>query len=360
MTSFRTILSFRPRVAYLGLLVSVLAACGAARKDEGQTLISTHEDTPAAADAGRASEQPLPEDLKSQIIKDGRTAAKLLMRLSCEDKSDRGVLATIYAFRTGIEPEAACAEQALIRGTGSASLLVRALSWRRLVSEKQISLPEPWGKEQSENSGNFKEDPAVRILAALAYLVRDLPLPKTLKSALSFSPSAHSKADPDRKAEADKRTARLAVMARPFDDGLLALTVSFAEAMYEETVELDGKKTVLAAARLRQNLFDALALDAARTAAVVRELPADRIRPGALEEALENRPATHSEQVLCRIALSAAPSLRVEALRALTVRAGPPTADALAAAAAALRSENADIQLEGARTFLLLVRTVSR
>jgi hypothetical protein len=354
MVSFRRILFFRPRAFVFCLWGAVLWACGAAQENEGRTVLSTHETAPAAAGANQAPEQPLPADLKSQIIKDGRTAAKLLMRLSCEDASDRGVLATVYAFRAGLKPEASCAQKALIRGTRSAPLLVRALSWRRLVSEKQIPPPALFDADRTKKSALLKEDPAVRILAGLSYLVRDLPLPEVLSTALSFSSEARS--DIDKRAHVDRRAEHLAVMARPFDDGLLAAAVVFAEAMYEETVERDGKKSVPTAARLRQNLFDALALDDARTAAVVRKFSADRIRPGALAEMLENRLATRPEEMLCRIALSAAPALRVEALRALAVRGGPPTTDALAAAAAALRSEDADVQLEGARTFLLLVR----
>ncbi|MDD5309873.1 MAG: hypothetical protein PHU25_21360, partial [Deltaproteobacteria bacterium] len=61
-----------------------------------------------------------------------------------------------------------------------------------------------------------------------------------------------------------------------------------------------------------------------------------------------------SSEALHGPAMRGTPSLRVAALRALAATARKPTAKDLGAAAAALRAEDADVRLEGARTFLIL------
>lgn len=339
----------------MGLVMQMLSACGASLPPDERTIVSstatseTTTDSPDRPDTDSGGTEP-PDDLKAQLIKDGRTAVRLLLRLACEDPSDRGVFAAVYALRMGLEPELSCTESALHRGARSESLLLRALSRQYLLLQKEVSLP--------ENTMWTDEDPAVRVLGALAYLYRGVPLPETLTYSLSLPNEPPT--GTDKHTETNDRIARLSAMAAPFDDGLLTGAVLLSESLYEKTAELSEGRTVWTALRLRGALLDALGIAPAKIPSLPIDMPAPDLRPSKLGELLENQLSQNSAQTLGNIALNAPPALRVQALRALTIIDGPPSAVALVAAAAALRSDDIDVRLEGARTFLWLVRQFGR
>ncbi len=344
------------------LIAFLLYACGESRSGTQRTLVSTGQNAAGpsettvaergtnGADGAPEGDSAMPSDLRAQLIKDGRAAAEVLLSFSCENNSEAGIWATVYALRVGLRPKQTCLEAALIRGAHETPLLLRTLSWRHLVSEKNIALP--------DNVDFASADPTLRVLAALAYRTRSLPLPGDLAAALYVPQDAPSCAAESEAAR--ERTAHLAVMARPFDDGLLAGATAFAEAQFEKSAIKSDTGPVWLARRIRDGLLQALDVTMTSDEETTDEAP-PRAEPTAVGDLLENRLSSHPQEMLCNIALNAQPALRIEALRALVVRteSAPPMC-AFAASAAAFRSSDQTLKIEGARTFLALIHNIGR
>jgi hypothetical protein len=348
----------RSSILIQGVLLVLVSACGAPKSSPSQTIISTSsdpEETSPIVDEKNApspnapAQSAQPEEVAARMIEDGRTAASLLLKVACKDTSDTGTLAAVYARRVGFIPDADCEKEALVRGTVSPSVLIRALSWRRLIERVDIPI--------QAASNLDEEDPAVQVLAALAHSVRNLALTSELSSALSLPVKTHCNID--NTAEVKQRSEDLRAAARPFDDGPLAEAVAFEESVYEESCEIGGGELIPSAARLRRSLFSSLHLGDEKTAASFSKGIPLRNKTS-LDESLDNRLVKHPDDVLTDISLRADPLLRIEALRAVIIKGGAPSAGRLAAAAAALQSDNLNLGIEGARSFLLFVRQVSK
>ncbi len=341
-----------------GMVALLVISCGAPHTPARRTVASTafdakadskdaHEtDSPPgesddSSPGESADSSPAPRDLKDRMVEDGRTAAIILLKAACEEKSDIGTLAAVYARRVGLRAEPNCEKAALLRGVASKSPLVRALSWRHLIERIDIA-PLPV-------SDLNQDDPAVRVPAALAFAVRNLPVPSELASVFRLPPSVTCTTD-DRP-DVDRRLLELKAAAWPFDDGLVAASVAFVESVYAESCEISNGKPRWSAERLRQSLFAFF-----RIAEVPLTDDVPLRQKTRLDEALDNPLVKQTEAELTAIALSAAPNLRIEALRAEIIRGGAPTAERLAAAAGALSSSDAALRIEGARSFLLLIR----
>ena len=341
---------------WASICVATIIGCGPDAPPKLRTILTTETER---ADGGDAEGKPFketasvqaPQDLRARIIQDGRTAAEILIRSACKDETDSGSLAAVYALRVGLPISVDCAGSALARGTTSEKLLVRAVSWANLAAHPDLSLPKN-GKTAISAEGG--DDPAVQVLSALAFLVREAPVPEALCAALnvpdSQSPPGAKAADTP-----NETLSHLAIMAQPFDSGLLAPAVAFVEARFVSAAETSQDGPVRTASRLQREILSALAVEAPTECPSVSAVVD---RPSSIGELLENRLAAQPRAVLNSMVLNAEPSLRISALRALTISRETPTVTDLGAAAAALQAEDASLRIEGARTFLLLVRRI--
>jgi hypothetical protein len=283
--------------------------------------------------------------LEKRMVIDQRRAAEILRQTVCEKRGALAVWSAIYALRLGIRHNRECAGRALIRGVASDDVLVRALSWRRLAAMKAMTLP-TW------KSGD-EPDPVVQVFHAIAFGVRG-DVPGELKRALSLP--RRDAEGPSKGTETRKRTAHLKALSLPFDEGPLALAVSFVESRQEERVEADEQGRLFwSAERLRQELVSAITDDpSAKERLTEAATSKDKARFSEVSDRLDNLLTTRPPEMLRSIAVTGSDPLRVQALRAIAVVASNPAAGDFGAAAAAMTSTSLLLRVEGARTYLLL------
>jgi hypothetical protein len=330
----------------LGILLVagiLLYAVGAAAvKKVGEVLVTT-ESAPETTDApsvGSDEHNPM----QKRIERDGLKAAAILRKAVCST-TPVSTWAAIYLRRLGVAHDTACARRALTDGADADDTLLQALSWRHLAADIRIALP-TWRK-------TAKRDPAVLALAAIAYAVRG-DVPESLKYSLTIPPG--KPVGESRKSDVEKRTGHLGAMGLAFDDGPVALAAAFAEMRYEQCVIGKGRKRRFAAEALRETLIDSLSDD---PKAVATKLPKQGALPdgvGDVGRLLDNRLVSRSLDTLRAVILTGEISLRREGLRALAVAAKVPVAGDMAASASALVSSEPFVRVEGARTYLLLLK----
>ena len=196
-------------------------------------------------------------------------------------------------------------------------------------------------------------------MAALA-LSRRGPLPPQLDAALGLPKGTPGELD---QGEQSRRLVeRLLAYSAPFDTGPLALAIAFVTARRAEWAEREPQqKPRWVAERIRTELAMLLLKDnkkAAKRIAGSKALATGRNT--ALRGRLHTPLVTRQPSMLRRAALAGEPNLRIEALRAIAVVAVKPVAGDFGAAAAALQADDPALQIEGARTFLLLVTRTRR
>lgn len=326
------------------LLITFAVSC--AKKSTGITVLTTQTNT-TSTDKSKNSNQP-PEELKLRIISDGRIAASLLLNTACEDNTDIGVFSAIYARRAGLVPELSCEQSALDRGVQSKSILVKALSWSRLAQNKDLKIPPEYSFTE--------DDKAVKVLAALALIRRGMSLTNDLNEALMLPPNKPQTVTV--KTGKDRDVIALEISVYPMDEGLAALTVQFCESVYEESAENDKDRLVWSAEKIRKKMFQILRIDTADT--IFDEHSSSRSTEtrhfSTLRQSVDNPLAFDSPESLINIALNAQDDLRIQALRAIAARKEQARTEYLATAAHALNAENLHVKIEGARTFLMLIR----
>jgi hypothetical protein len=341
----------------LALMTCLSASgCGSASGDV-KVLVTTkpsEKENSAGDTEGRETADASSEDstvvepdssLEKRMLADQRRAADILQQTVCEKKGEPAVWAAIYALRLGIRHNRECAARALIRGVASDDVLVRALSWRRLASMKTIPLP-------ARKSGS-EADPVVQVYQAIALGVRG-DVPGGFRRALSL-PRGEPEG-PSPRTETDRRTGHLKALSLPFDEGPLALAISFVESRQEEWVEKDERgRPHWSAERLRQELVSAITDDpSAKERLTEAAALKNKSRFTEVSDRLDNLLTTRPPEILRSIAVSGSDSLRVQALRAIAVVASNPAAGDFGAAAAAMTSTSPLLRIEGARTYLLL------
>ena len=346
---------YPPKLCFPTLVVGILlyAAQSVAGKKAGEVLVTTGTDSAPsrdASDTGKAGTKRQ-DAFRDRIRKDGLNASNILRKTVCGG-APLSVWAAVYLRRLGISHDTACAARALVDGAQAADPLLQTLAWRHLASDRTIPLPK-W-------EGDMGRDPAVRAIAAIAYAIRG-DVPPSLKFALMIpagTPSGKS-----RRQAVEKRTGHLGALGLPFDDGPVAIAVSFAEAREQECVVGVGKRRQFAAEPLRKALLAALVDEPATVAA---KLPLRTSKPPDLEtlprgagdvgDRLDNPLVSRPIETLRAIVLTGAMSLRRDALRAVAIIAKEPATGDLAAAASALSVTDPVVRVEGARTFLLLIK----
>jgi hypothetical protein len=318
----------------LAALALLGAGCGAPAAGDGRILAQV------AADAGPHATP----DITDTVRADERLAADVLRQEMKGGHAERAAWAAVYARRLGIKHDEAASGALLVRCASSKDAFLAALCWRWLAADPSIALP-PWPEAAS--------DPIVQVMAGLAAARRG-ETPRGLASALG---SPQGEPDPGvSQNDGRLRVQELLALAVPFDNGPLAIALAFLEARREGWVEAGAdKKPAWTAVRLRDELARAVAEDDEAMRRAVSAAKRERHPIASIVLDVIDTPLARQEaSALHGPAVRGTPSLRVAALRALAAAAREPTAKDLGAAAASLRAEDADVRLEGARTFLIL------
>ncbi len=330
-------------VIILSSCLGLLIGCGHARPPTAKRVVLV--ETIPDEEEEDAGEEPKPKNnLVDQILEDEHRSARIVRDIMGGEDRELAAWAAVYALRLGIQHDEDVAARALRRGVSVKDPLLAALCWRWLASLPPKRIPKWTRKER---------DPVVQTMAALA-LSRRGSLPKPLRFALGLPRGKPY--GPDKGAEARARVEQLLGLATPFDTGPLALAVVFAEAQRGEWVERDPSgDLVWVTHRLREEL----------TKLILKEDPAGAKRVSQSKEVrgvgftkvgnqLETSLVRRDRQTLLVAVMTGEASLRVEALRALSIVAVTPVSGDFGAAAATLDAEEPSVRLEGARTFLLL------
>jgi hypothetical protein len=312
-------------------LAAVICGCGGTPDGKPVVIVEAGD---ADVDAGGTIEQIVHEDA-------GRAAEELEAAI----RSGKGRVASwaaVYVLRLGIKHDLAKTRAALTRGASDTDPLLAALCWRWLAADPETQLPK-WRK------GQQPDDPVIGALAAVAFGRRG-KLPKALRDALG-PPAGELSGE---RSEPDGRVEQLTYLAGPFDNGPLALAVSFVDARREAWVEAGPGGRRWVAERLREELYQALVAEGDLPTALRESRPPPDPSYSALVERLDTPLASRPPEVLRGAVLAGEGSLRIGAIRALAVAAVEPAAGDFGAVAAALRSPDPLVRVEAARTYLLL------
>ncbi|MCP4675725.1 MAG: hypothetical protein GY854_09510 [Deltaproteobacteria bacterium] len=322
----------------LGLLIG----CGHAPPAPERVVLVETEPDEEEADAGVEPESK--NDLVDQILEDEHRSARIIQDVMTGDDGELAAWAAVYAMRLGIQHDENTAARALRGGVSVKDPVLAALCWRWLASLPPKRIPKWTGG---------KRDPVVHAMAALA-LSRRGSLPKPLQFALGVPRGKPY--GPDKGAEAKDRVEQLLGLATPFDTGPLALAVAFAEAQRGEWVERGpGGELVWVAHRLREELVKlVLEKDPAGAKRVGQSKEVRGVGFTGVGNRLETSLVQRDRKTLLVAAMTGEASLRVEALRAISIVAVVPVSGDFGAAASALEAKEPSVRLEGARTFLLL------
>jgi len=313
---------------------AVAAACGGDPKPQ---VIAVVGDEPE--ETGESS-----EELDELALKDAKEAASILKEAILGEDRELAAWAAVYARRLGIDHDEAASMTAIEKGTASGDILLACLCYRWLATSEMTTLPKR-GKGSAD-------EPVMGTMIAAASVAVGQKIPKELKNALALpagKPRKDSKA-PKKKLEI------IGLVSAPYDNGPLALAISFAMSVRNGWTE-DGD---WAARGLRDELMRSLG----KTREDYEKLlpaPVDDPPPMTrLTDRLDLAITSQTREMLRKVAVNGAGGLRIDALRALAVVAREPEAGDLGAAAAAMRSDDPVEKVEAARTFLLLAARSTR
>ena len=259
-------------------------------------------------------------------------------------RNDTGSLAAAYALRLGVARGGDTVEEAIERGASSEDALVAALSWRWIASGA-LGAPPEWRKKTPE-------EPVVGVFAAAAFARAGSRLPDPLADALGSPEGAPTERDPP---EDRNRVSALRAAAAPFDGGPLGLALAFVEARRERWIDSNERgPSSFAASRLRDDLLEALGGGAGAFPGLAAVKPVRDPMYSRLASKLETPLPSSPLPMLRGAAVRGEGTLRIDALRALSIAVKRPAAGDLGAAASALASDDPAIRIEAARTYLLL------
>lgn len=325
----------------LPVVAALALGCGGGGERPGTVLV-----TVGLADGGLSPIEEL-------VREDGLRAREEIAGAVVSDAPLVAAWGAIYAARIGIGHDRDTARAALAAGTALEDPLLVALCWRRLAVDIGTgTLPVPPADPGAA--------PVAAALAALAHAAAG-EIPGALADALG--PPDGDPGGRARAAQVPKgRRDGLVAFADPFDDGPLALAALFVEARRERWVEKSGGAPRWAASSIRRELIEILFEERAAEvlARVEHAPPHPRPRYPEVLEQLASPLAARPPAVLRGAVLGAKGSLRIGALRALSVAARKPEVGDLGAAAAALACDDALTRLEAARTYLFLAARATR
>jgi hypothetical protein len=334
------------------LIGAILLTCCSHSSGQQATVLAETE--PAESPVNKADKKAeTTQGIEYRIIEDKRLAAQVLTDAMGSQNTTLAAWAAVYVMRLGLKHDETQKILALTHGAlNLTDPLLSVLCWRLLAVGKDVSKIPNW-------AGNKTADPVVQVMAALA-LARNGPLPKTLKTALGLPKGNPSGAD--RGSESRRLVERLLAFSMPFDNGPLSLAIVFVEARRGEWIEHGSKgETKWVAQRLREELIQlVLRNDVTAAERIHASVATGHKRNSPLLEMLNTPLVSRPLNVLRRAALAGPIDLRLEALRAIAVVATKPVAGDFGASAAALKSDDPRLRVEGARTFLLLVTRTHR
>ncbi len=334
------------------LIGTILLTCCGHSIEKKTTILAKAENTKSSENLTDKHAET-PSGIENRVAEDKRLAAKILVDSMGSKDTSLAAWAAVYVVRLGLKHDQNRSAIALTHGTlNPADPLLSALCWRLLATEQDASKIPHW-------AGDKGTDPVVQIMAALA-LARRGPLPKTLEAALGLPEGDPS--GPNRGAQSRRLVERLLAYAIPFDTGPLSLAVAFVKARRREWTEAPSEgKVDWVARRLRNELVTLVLKDHVKAAEriLASKGPQKKINT-TLQERLNTPLVSRPLSTLRHAALAGPKNLRLEAMRAIAVVATKPVAGDFGAAAAALTADDPQLQVEGARTFLLLVTRTTR
>ena len=281
--------------------------------------------------------------LESLASEDSVLAAEILTEAIDEGEGSARAWAAVYVLRLGVVHVEERTRRALVEGTRDDDALLAALCWRWLAADPEAVLPR-WPK------GERPDEPVLGAMAALAFAARKGKLPGPLRDGLGLPAG-----DPGGDASAPRGLVeRLTGLAGPFDSGALALAVAFADSRREGWVESGPAGERWVAERLREELYRAVVGEGELPAVLLGSEPPDDPRYSDLTQRLDTPLASRPPEVLRGAVMTAEGSLRISAIRALSIATDFPAAGDLGAVAAAMRSPDPLVRVEAARTFLIL------
>ena len=312
------------------MVFSIVICCGCGSDKPRTVLVET--------DGAKAA--PASTELDDIVRRDALLALEILDEALKGDDADLAGWAAVHILRLGVKHDADAVKATLAGCVYRTDPMLAGLCWRWFATGNYGDVP-GWKKRA-------RSEPIPAVMAAVA-LARGGKIPTPLADALGLSeePAGGSK----KERQEDREAATLALIA-PYDNGPLALAVSFVESRRNGWVDEDGTQS---AVRLRTRLLDVLAREDVEVArAIENSKPSANPPSTRLNDRLKIGLIVQPPKMIRKIVLEGSGSLRVEALRAMAITVDDPVAGDFGAAAAALHSEDPLTRVEAARTFLLL------
>ncbi len=286
------------------MVFSIMICCGCGSDKPRTVLVETDGANAAPASTG----------LDDIVRRDALLALKILDEALKGDDADLAGWAAVHILRLGVKHDADAVKTTLARCVYRADPMLAGLCWRWFATGNYGDVP-GWKKRA-------RSEPIPAVMAAVA-LARGGKIPTPLADALGLSeePAGGSK----KERQEDREAATLALIA-PYDNGPLALAVSFVESRRNGWVDEDGTQS---AVRLRTRLLDALATEDVEVARAIENSkpfanpPSTSIRypplmPGRIIALAPIMPAMNINVRLSDAAVLSTPSDWIDATAAMT------------------------------------------
>lgn len=335
---------------YTWVLVALLGGCSSHHPNPHKTLIATEPITPqsfatqtdtensnSAMDTSENAANTTNGPIDLLVQRDAQIAKNILITDLSGNSQSNAAWAAVYIQYLEIQADKDAVYSALAHCTQhEQNILLQSLCWRWIAQAPRTPLP---------SLQNLPEDPVPQIFASISYQKAN-QLPKELTTTLVVGQATN---------EAPEITPFHLLRQRllPFDNTLVANAIAFVNARRMAlATKIEGITVPVSAAHQRRILQQ---LDTTVPEKIENTTPF-AFDGTALNQVLQYALEQQSVKMLRRAIVHSKGSLQLEALRVLAMKANPPEAGDLAAAAAALRSTDPQIQLEAARTYLLLVK----
>ncbi|MBN2525922.1 MAG: hypothetical protein JXR76_05965 [Deltaproteobacteria bacterium] len=337
------------RILLLLQLVVVTAwtqACGAPNNTPSSVIVQTDTtsepttpDTEANdSDTATSSDDASLSPIAQLVARDAHKARDILIQGLNADDPDIAAWSAIYIRLLRVEADKDQLHKALLSGANSDNLLLQTLCFRWLVND---SGPLPAVSIETA-------DPIVLLFYTLGQMTRNAEVDSMLMSQAIHVGKATKFHD-----EKIQLNTLLHETA-PYDNGPLALGIAFINSRrLEIATEIEGITTPLSA-RYRGQLLEIFHLSGV---AVPTDNDTNRFEftGTTIHSRLENPLNRQSPAMLRTAVITGKGTLKKSALRALAASALRPEVGDFAAAATAFQTDDAQLRIEAARTYLLLV-----
>ena len=276
----------------------------------------------------------------------------LITALQQTENTALAAWAAVYIRLLNINADAEAVERRLQTGAQSNDLLLKSLCDRWLVNSANTASANTAVTTDGIPPAEEPIDPVPGLFLTLNRLAHSTSNPEQFAIPLDVGAATSFHQERISLNSLLKQTA-------PFDNGPLALAIAFIDARRMSlATEVEGV-TVPRSTAYRQKL---LAFYNIHRAIPAPDPPVDStwLKATGIHPLLENPLGSQPVAALRNIIVSGADSLKLNALRAMASAALQPEVGDFAAAASAFRSQNPQVRVEGARTFLLLVTRATK